>query len=96
MTFEPPGCSVTEVGKDGKFKQLLTADTEMPPSPESVGMWSNFDKGEWVWSKGFSEFGFRGIVRGDDVAQEATKKWRWDENKKVYVSIDWKMGPRNR
>ncbi len=97
MTFEPPGCSVTEVGKDGRFKELLAAEADMPPTPESGGMWWNFDNGELVFSKGFSEFGYRGVARGNDVEQEATKKWRWDAKKKIYVSIDWKMGPsRNR
>jgi len=92
MAFEPPGCAVSEIGSDGKFKELLTAEADTPPYPESGSIWWNFDAAELFSNKNFTEFGFRGTARENAGEQPAEKKWRWDKKKKAYVALDWKMG----
>ncbi len=92
MAFEPPGCAVSEIGKDGKFKELLAAEADTPPYPESGSIWWSFDAAELFSNKNFTEFGFRGTARENAGEQPAEKKWRWDKKKKAYVALDWKMG----
>lgn len=94
MSYEPPGWAVTAVGDDGLFREVLTADLTMPPSPESGSLWWRVEDVEQLSNKSFTEFGYAGVFHENEGEQQATIKWRWDAKKKRYVESDWKLGKR--